>query len=191
MAQLELGCLPHFESNAASSDLSASCFSGSFPTTPHSGTCITSGSVLKLHLEEMCKQPYLAGQPGLLGEITATPPRSHFFTQCCYCKAQHTWKYFYITGLGKKLKVFSSILCIICTSFWQQNTTVFLIIFLYSTYMFPLAYLEIWEADGPNEGWICERRILMYETSEDELSRKRGRQQEPQKVETRSKRNNA
>lgn len=122
VAQLELGCLPHFESNAASSDLSASCFSGSFPTTPHSGTCITSGSVLKLHLEEMCKQPYLAGQPGLLGEITATPPRSHFFTQCCYCKAQHTWKYFYITGLGKKLKVFSSILCIICTSFWQQNS---------------------------------------------------------------------
>lgn len=57
--------------------------------------------------------------------------------------------------------------------------------------MFPLAYFEIEEADGPNEGRICERIILMYETSEDELSRKRGKQQEPRKVETGSKRNNA
>lgn len=56
--------------------------------------------------------------------------------------------------------------------------------------MFQFPCLEAWEADGPNEGWICERVILMYETSEDELPRKRGRQQEPQKVGTRSKRNN-
>lgn len=57
--------------------------------------------------------------------------------------------------------------------------------------MFLLAFLEIGEADGPNEGWIHERVIPMDETSEYELSRKRGRQQELLKVETKNKRNNA
>lgn len=83
VAQLELRCLPHFESNAASSDLSALYLSGSFLTSPHPGTCIISGNVLKLCLEEVCKKHYLAGQPAPLGEIKATPPYSHFFTPCC------------------------------------------------------------------------------------------------------------
>lgn len=75
--------------------------------------------------------------------------------------------------------------------FWQQNSNCFPDYFsLFNIYV-STGILGIWEADGPNEGWICERVILMYETSEDELSRKRGSQQEPQKEETKNKRNNA
>lgn len=42
--------------------------------------------------------------------------------------------------------------------------------------MFSLAFLEIWEANGPNEGQIHERLILTNDTSEYELSRETGRQ---------------
>lgn len=142
MAQLELGYLPHFELNVASSNLSASYLSGSFLTSPHPRTCTMSGNVLKLCLEEVCKQHYLAGQPAPLDEIQATSPYSHFFTTCCYWKAQHIWKQFYRTGLSKKLKVFFSILRYLHCLFDSKIAIVFLIIFLCSTYMFPLAFFE-------------------------------------------------
>ena len=140
-----------------------------------------SGNLLKLSLDEVCKQHYLAGQPGLWvrckhSHQAALPPYSCFFPSCCYCKVLHICKQFYITGLSKKLS-FVSVLysALLALSFESKIAIIFLIIFLCSTYMFPLAFLEIWEADGPNEGWIRERVILMDETSEYELSRKRSR----------------